>query len=571
VDHRRTTLAFAAAALAAVAGAGAAQAVPIPQDPKPSDAPEYVGHPADPQPYWVPRPPQHPHMAADPGNNIHDDAYMTDTYRRTGPLGVAPSSSSTFQSAECATLTFDSQGRVETVCVGPTTPTLKLFDPVTLEEVASYDLPDREPGADTFTDFSGGGYFYLDDQDRAVIPTTSRHIEVVGQTEDGTAFELVRDYDLTSVVAEGDKIMSSIPDWGGRLYFVTQQGVVGLVRPKSGDVEAIDLDEEIANSFAVDESGGVYVVTATALYRIDTGPGGKPQITWREVYENSGIEKPGQVSAGSGTTPTVMGDKWVAITDNADPMNVVVYRRGARVPRDRVVCTVPVFTEGASATENSLIAAGRAIVVTNNYGYGGPAGSSTGAASVPGVTRVDVDRDGRGCHVVWENTEERSPSAVPKLSLANGLVYTVGQDDEGSGEAWYLDALDFRTGELVYKYRYGTGLGYNNNYAPVSLGPDGSAYVGALGGLVRVADETPPQVPDVRPQLQLNIELVIGSRLELTLAGQSREWIDRAAFWVNGERVRVDTTAPYRAVVPDPADVRIRVQMSDGTRVTLHR
>ena len=38
----------------------------------------------------------------------------------------------------------------------------------------------------------------------------------------------------------------------------------------------------------------------------------------------------------------------------------------------------------------------------------------------------------------------------------------------------------------------GEGLGFNNNYAPVSLGPDGSAYVGVLGGLVRLADAVPP-------------------------------------------------------------------------------
>ena len=34
----------------------------------------------------------------------------------------------------------------------------------------------------------------------------------------------------------------------------------------------------------------------------------------------------------------------------------------------------------------------------------------------------------------------------------------------------------------------GSGLGYNNNYAPVTIGPDGSAYVGTLGGLLRFAD-----------------------------------------------------------------------------------
>ena len=55
-------------------------------------------------------------------------------------------------------------------------------------------------------------------------------------------------------------------------------------------------------------------------------------------------------------------------------------------------------------------------------------------------------------------------------------------------DAWYLGAFDVRTGKLAYRVRYGTGLGFNVNYAPVTLGADGSAYVGVLGGLVRITD-----------------------------------------------------------------------------------
>jgi hypothetical protein len=40
----------------------------------------------------------------------------------------------------------------------------------------------------------------------------------------------------------------------------------------------------------------------------------------------------------------------------------------------------------------------------------------------------------------------------------------------------------------VYKRLAGTGLGFNNNFAPVTLGPGGTAYVGVLGGLVRLGD-----------------------------------------------------------------------------------
>ena len=142
-----------------------------------------------------------------------------------------------------------------------------------------------------------------------------------------------------------------------------------------------------------------------------------------------------------------MNDEWVAITDNADPMNVVVYRRGTGVSGPREVCSVPVFKKGASATDNSLIAADRALVVTNNYGYKGPVQTIFGSITAPGIERVDIDPDGAGCHKVWTNDTERSPSAVAKLSLANGLVYAVTRDRKGIVDSWYLTALDFRTGE----------------------------------------------------------------------------------------------------------------------------
>jgi hypothetical protein len=78
---------------------------------------------------------------------------------------------------------------------------------------------------------------------------------------------------------------------------------------------------------------------------------------------------------------------------------------------------------------------------------------------------------------------------VPKLSLTNGLVYTYTKPQRNDGkDTWYFTALDYRTGSTVYRRLAGVGLGYNNNFAPVTLGPDGAAYVGALGGLVRFAD-----------------------------------------------------------------------------------
>ena len=215
------------------------------------------------------------------------------------------------------------------------------------------------------------------------------------------------------------------------------------------------------------------------------------------------MQKPGQVIPRSGTTPTLGTNGTVAITDNADPMNVVVYerRRGAEI------CRAPVFEQGASATDNSLIMAGNAIVVENNHGYTGPRSTQNGATTAPGIERVDYDLAARTCTKVWRS-EEHSPTVVPKLSLATGLVYIYTKEPQDDGDdVWYLTALDFRTGRTVFKAFAGEGLGHNNNYAPVTLGPDGSAYVGVLGGLVRSPTPSRRRAPVRGPRRS-----VVGSR-----------------------------------------------------------
>jgi hypothetical protein len=452
-------------------------------------------------------------MAPNPRNNIHDDPYMTDTYRGRGPLADGPEISTLF-ARECASVTFDSAGRIVTICVGLDRPVLALLDPHTLATLAAMPLPVRnaQSAANAFSDFSGGGYFFLDEHDRAVLSTNDHHVLVVGITG-GPGFQVVADYDLSGVVRSDEGIVSVLPDWGGRLWFVTRQGEVGTIDRSDGSVRTMRLGGEgISNSLAVDETGGVFVVSDKALYRFDADSKGAPQVSWRVVYPNSGIHKPGQSDAGSGTTPTLMGSGWVAITDNADPMDVVVYRRARTLRRPkrhghraraagrrhkakakrRLVCSAPVFGKGAGSTDNSLIGTNRSLIAENNFGYS-VAATMNGGVTAPGLTRIDVvkkkARHGRHkrrfrCRTAW-TSDERAPSVVPKLSLANGLVYTYTKPPRSDLlDAWYLTALDFRTGRTVYRRLAGTGFGFNNNYAPVTLGPDGTAYVGVLGGLV---------------------------------------------------------------------------------------
>jgi hypothetical protein len=301
----------------------------------------------------------------------------------------------------------------------------------------------------------------------------------------------VRTYDLSAVIPADDQLNSALPDWSGRLWFVTRQhGIVGALDPKSGRVLGTKrTNEAIGNSFAMDETGGVFVVTDAAQYRFDATRSGRPKVSWRVRYDNVGAKKPGQFDAGSGTTPTLMGKQYLSIADNAARMQVVVIRRARRLPpgQRRVVCEQPVFRRGAGATENSIIATGRSMIVENNYGYFPPPdATANGNTTRPGVERVDIERGGRGCRTVWKSSEI-SPSTVPKLSLASGLIYLYTKP-RGLPDAWYLTAVDFHTGETVWRRLLGTGLLFNVHYAGLTISPTGVLYSGVLGGTVGIAD-----------------------------------------------------------------------------------
>jgi hypothetical protein len=436
-----------------------------------------------------PRPPQNPHLAANPYSNIHDDTWMTDAYHGGGPTGppfatrlgaLAPSI--------CSAMTFDRRGRMLTVCpssVAP--PVLRMVDPRTLAVSASFTLPagGAPPrGTPAYQNFTGGGYFFLDQRDRVWSATKTNHVWVIAANRGGTAFRRVADYDLTEAVRGRERITSALPDFRGRIWFVTKRdGKVGTLDPRTRRVHVFRTGEEIENSFAVGRTG-VYIVSDTRMYRFGTDARGRPRPVWKVRYRNSGIHKPSQVDAGSGTTPTILRGGYVAITDNADPMNVVVYRTARHPHRRRVVCEVPVFGRGGSATENSLLGSGRSLIVENNYGYVDPFLPGPPPLTRAGFSRVDIRPSGSGCRRVWTNTTERGASVVPKLSTKTQLVYTYTQDAGPLGtRAWSWVGISARTGRRVFRHPAGSGLAANNNYAGITLGPDGTAYLGTIGGI----------------------------------------------------------------------------------------
>ena len=459
-------------------------ATPVPST---GEAPDFSDGPWVAQPFPGDAPPSHPYLAPTPDSNIHNDGWMTDAYDRPGPLGRATVGRSALLGGLCGTLAFDRQGRVLTTCMGISDPALVMLEARTLGEIARFTLPPRAPtraGQNPLQDYTGGGYFALDHEDRAILVTSERALLRVGagMHQGLTVLEEKERLDLSAVLGDEERVTSALPDWQGSLTVVTRAGRV-LVR--DGEAwGAMALGEGVQNSFAVAEDG-VYLVTEKALYRLgcDGDCAAGPAVRWRFEYESIGVEKPGQADTGSGTTPTLFDHELgglVAITDNADPMQVVVRRRDDGTP----VCAVPVFTAGGSATENSLIASGRSLFVENNYGYESFS-DLAGKTSEPGFARVDVAPDG-SCQVVWTQASLSAPTVVPKLSRATGLLYTYTKD--ASSDGWYWTALNAHTGDVAFRRLAGVGTAFNNNYAGLALGPDGAALLGVVFGVVRLED-----------------------------------------------------------------------------------
>ena len=63
-------------------------------------------------------------------------------------------------------------------------------------------------------------------------------------------------------------------------------------------------------------------MTTFALYELILDGSGNPQILWSQTYDRGPARKPGQLSWGTGSTPTYFGPTgvdYLTIVDNASP------------------------------------------------------------------------------------------------------------------------------------------------------------------------------------------------------------------------------------------------------------
>ena len=165
----------------------------------------------------------------------------------------------------------------------------------------------------------------------------------------------------------------------------------------------------------------------------------------------------------------------------------MVFEQNPTAGKSALFCKVPVFHPDKGTSANSMVAMGDSLIVENNFGYQGP---YENISAEPGLARIDIFREEKQCSLAWENMTISAPSSVPKASLSAGLVYLYTRDDSNPADmhAWYFTAVDVHTGEVVFKVLTGVGKKFNNHYGSISITPDGSAYIGTMGGVVRVRD-----------------------------------------------------------------------------------
>jgi len=282
--------------------------------------------------------------------------------------------------------------------------------------------------------------------------------------------------------------------------------------------------EEIQNSFSIGPDG-VYIVSNIALYKlrfndetkeIELDP--KWEKTFAEtadlIYPNDGTQKKGQLNDGSGTTPTLMDDRFVIIADNdSRQINLNIYSQ----EDGHLVNRFNLFAEDSSACENSVVAYKNSLFIGNTYNYTDPFDLND---TPGGIDRFDYNEQSRKFERIdnWPAEHIDGKTATPKMSTATGVIYVYNRQEESDDghNDWQLTAIDYETGRKAFYIRpefekgqfsenisflmksFSMGLKnydqkvFNNIWATYTFGPNNSIYIGAYRGFLKFTSDPIP-------------------------------------------------------------------------------
>jgi hypothetical protein len=279
--------------------------------------------------------------------------------------------------------------------------------------------------------------------------------------------------------------------------------------------------EEIQNSFSIGPDG-VYIVSSIALYKfrfnddtkmIEMDPNWEQTFSESNdlIYPNDGEQKKGQLNNGSGTTPTLMDDRFVVIADNdAHQININIFSQ----EDGRLVSRHKVFNYDSSACENSIVAYRNSLLIGNTFNYIDPFKENETSG---GINRFDYNAESNKFELRedWPAEFIDGQTATPKMSTEAGLIYVYNREeftDDGHKD-WQLTAIDFVTGRKVFYIRpvfekgefddninflmKAFALGnknydqkvFNNIWATYTFGPKNSIYIGAYRGFLKFSSD----------------------------------------------------------------------------------
>ncbi|PCJ42271.1 MAG: hypothetical protein COA99_08430 [Moraxellaceae bacterium] len=380
---------------------------------------------------------------------------------------------------------------------------------------------------------TSGAYTVLDKDNVFYVPGQgSLHAYSDSIAGDPTSdIQLLRSLDIPTDALRGsnaeDPIVGINMTYDGYLAIATKRGTIAVVSRDFTEFNylqlgASDTGEEVSNSIAVDEHGGIYVVTSESMYRVQW-TGDKLSLdesdgAWQSTYENGAdIQVPGRLGSGSGATPSLMGvgdqDKFVVITDGQLVTNIVLFWRD-EIPTDwqpiaagknrRIAAEIPVNYGDDSRllamSEQSVLVRGYgAVVVSNDYGSTVAQSSNPTLSNLVngivvffsntrkyapyGVEKFEWNPATRTLDVAWVNNDISCPNGIPTMSAASNLFYCIGQRDA----RWNVEALNWDTGESVFFKPISKWFFYNSFYAATQIGPQGGIWTGTITGVTKLS------------------------------------------------------------------------------------
>lgn len=467
------------------------------------------------------QPPKNPFLADSAWPMSHGGPYNQDSTDARGPTAADASLKANLWSAEPVPITIavsSAYANGERAVWGNTkTEVLKwVLGPAGLR------LAQRHRRVEPASVEISGAYTLVDKDGRYFVPrdlTVDVFFNVT--TERADAPVAWKAYDLKAQIPalqSGEKWVGLNLSYEGELVSVTNRGLVAVTSREGQVVAALRLPGEgldVSNSLALDEQGGIYVVSSRFVHKVKK-QGNRLVESWRSAYPSDDFSAPGRLGKGSGTTPTLLGsgtdDKLLVISDGREKMHLIAFWRdeipkgwrGLRGRDLRWAADVPI-TFGKknyrrAVTEQSLVVSGNGVfAVDNTYGYIGRVaeriakkrfGADLGKATVYlsntrgvapfGVEKFAWDPVKKEMRSAWARSDVSCPNGIPGMSRGSNLVYCVGQKNQ----VWNLQAFDWDTGALKFRFPLSQRDDYNSFYAGLEIIAPGVAMSGTFGGAV---------------------------------------------------------------------------------------